>query len=201
LRGSRNPTIQKKILDIKLLENQLGIVLAPLWAPIEHPRYNFTEIESVLSGNADEWSVDRSVLSAVFATLHVVPTVDAFAAPHNTVCDRFFSRQYYPSTAGVNFFAQSLFNSEYYFCCPPVALIIPCFQVFQSQPELQGLLLVPEWQGAQFWPVLFPSGSITSCALPVYRFSAKFFYANFATSRVFTVKPSFHMLAIQLGRK
>jgi hypothetical protein len=49
--------------------------------------------------------------------------------------------------------------------------------------------------------VLFPSGSISSCAQPVYRFSAKFFYANFATSRVFTAKPSFHMLAIQLGRK
>jgi hypothetical protein len=155
LRGSRNPTIQKKILDIKLLENQLGIVLVPLWAPVEHPRYNFTELEGVLSDNSDEWSVDQAVLSAVFTMLHVSPTVDAFAAPHNAICSQYFSRQHYPSTAGVNFFAQSLVATEYYFCCPPVTLIIPCFHVFQSQPALQGLLLVPERHWAPFFGQYF----------------------------------------------
>jgi hypothetical protein len=196
LRGSRKPDIQKIVFDIKLLERQVGIVLVPVWTPRTHDRIVIADLGSKWSLSTDEWSVDRCQLRILFDILNFQPTVDCFASGLNAVCAKYFSRQFEIGAAGVNFFVQPLSQSEYLFCCPPVAMIIPCFWRLRETPGLQCLLLVPEWHSASFWPVLFPRGVGQFVFDAVYRFQPSFFYANFAHSAVFCNKPKFAMLAL-----
>jgi hypothetical protein len=195
-RGSRRPHIQAVVRDIKRAEKHLDIVIVPVWTPREQERARVADIGSKFSLDSDEWSVDRSVLHSVFAAAGFFPTVDCFATVFNTVCFKFFSRDFSPDAVAVNFFVQSLVAEELYFCCPPVNLIVPCFRKLCGAGAVRALLLVPEWPSAGFWPVLFPDGRLHPVFTHVWRFKPSFFFANQATSNVFVRNPSFSMLAL-----
>ena len=115
---------------------------------------------------------------------------------HNTVCDQFFSLVPQTGTAGVNFFAQSLSDTQKYFCCPPVRLIVPCFKRLCTVTGVQAVLVIPAWAGQAFWPFLFNGVARQSQIRDVFRFHTGFVFANEATSKVFSRNPRFDMLAL-----
>jgi len=195
-RGSRRPEIQSDVVRIRQLERQYGIRLVPLWTPREHGRIVLADIGSKLSHSTDEWSVDRNILSFVFDMFNFVPTVDALAAECNAVCPVYYSAAPQSGSSGVNFFAQSLSPEERYFCCPPVDLIVPVFKRICAQPGVTALMLVPEWYGHGFWPVLFPAMRALPQIRQLRRFVPSFFFANQAHSPVFSRHPNFCMLAL-----
>jgi len=198
-RGSRKPVIQDIVLEIKLLEKQLGLVLIPVWTPREHERILVADLGSKFSLNTDEWSLDRDILRNIFSICNFVPDVDVFATQHNTVAPTFFSRFFDSHAAGINFFAQALQPGKKYFCCPPVSLIIPCIRKLQAAPGVEFLLIVPEWHSAAFWPILFPHRHILWPRATVFASPAKFFFANQATSKVFSHRPNFGVLIVHVA--
>ena len=194
-RGSRKVYIQDVVREIKLLENNLGITLVPVWTPRSHERIVIADIGSKFSLNSDEWSIDRIYLQILLEELQFQPHVDCFVAHYNYVCSLYFSRGFDAGSAGINFFVQPLYKNVHYFCCPPVALIVPCFKRLTAQPGLSFLLIVPEWHSAGFWPILFPRDSTAFQFQRVVRFYAPFFYGNAGRSTVFSAAPNFYMLA------
>jgi hypothetical protein len=132
MRGSKKPYIQQEVFAIKRLEKELNVIIIPVWTPRDQARLIMADLGSKFSASTDEWAVDRCQLIQIFQKFNWWPTVDAFAAGHNRICEKFYSMLPQTGAAGVNFFAQELDSSEIYFCCPPVRLIIPCFQFLTS---------------------------------------------------------------------
>jgi len=196
LRGSRQPHIQAVVREIKVLEKRLNIILVPVWTLRSHERIVIADIGSKFSVDTDEWLVARPPLQLVFAQIGLFPTVDCFATQHNTLCRKFFSKFFDSKSAGINFFVQQLVPGECYFCCPPVALIIPCFKKLLSVQSIRFVLIVPAWHSAGYWPVLFPQDSGSNFGLCCLSFRAPFFLAINATSNVFTHRPNFDLLAL-----
>ena len=195
-RGSRIPTIQADVVAIKQIAAELAVKIIPVWTPREHSRLVLADLGSKFSNSTDEWSADRKQLWAVFDYFQFYPTIDAFASMHNTVCDQFFSLVPQTGTSGVNFFAQSLSDTQKYFCCPPVRLIVPCFKRLCTVTGVQAVLVIPAWAGQAFWPFLFNGVARQSQIRDVFRFHTGFVFANEATSKVFSRNPRFDMLAL-----
>ena len=198
LRGSRRPKIQRDVFIIKKMEKALNVLIIPVWTPREQARLVLADLGSKFSNSTDEWAIDRSQLMQVFETLHCWPTVDAFAASHNHICENFYSLLPQLNSAGVNFFAQTLSTVEVYFCCPPVKLIVPCFKFLVSKVGIQAILMVPEWTSAPHWPFLFNGVAWREHITEIDTVQARFFYTNNASSSVFTRKPKFRMLALKI---
>ena len=144
--GSRKMEVQADVVKIKKLEKKLSVKIVPVWTPEIMPvaRLQLADLGSKFSTSTDEWSVAHPVVEAVLNCIDVKPTIDAFASVHNKICDRFFSLVPQTGASGVNFFAQTLYSEEIYFCCPPVSQILPCFKKLISQPGLTAILLVPD---------------------------------------------------------
>ena len=197
-KGSKKPSIQKHVFEVKKLEKKLNVMVIAIWTPREHGRIFLADLGSKFSLSTDEWSVDRDLLYTVLFQLNLMPSVDCFATRHNKVCAKFFSVLPQTGTAGINFFAQKLSAAETYFCCPPVKLIIPCFLKLVSEKGIKAVLLVPEWHSAVFWPFLFNGVNVRPHVSQVLPFQAKFFYTNQAQSHVFCRDPKFRMLALKI---
>ena len=195
-RGSRQSVIQSDIVAIKRIEKELCIKIVPVWTPRDHGRLVLADIGSKFSRSTDEWSADRHNIQIVLDYFGFMPTVDAFASSHNTVCQKYFSLIPQTGSAGVNFFAQNLSQAEKYFCCPPVSLIVPCFQTLVASPGIHALLLIPDWSGQPFWPFLFNGTQRQPQIRDVFRFRTGFTFSNAARSHIFTRNPNFDMLAL-----
>ena len=127
---------------------------------------------------ADYWSKvidydDWMVHPAVFAHLNQMwgtHTVDRFANGWNRQVSRFNSRFYEPDTEAVDAFTCD-WQGEVNWWCPPVDLIPRVIQHAQKT-KAKGMLIVPEWPSAPFWPILFPGNGDTAeyvveiCQLP-----------------------------------
>ena len=59
---------------------------------------------------------------------------------------------------GVDAFAHS-WQAENLWLCPPVSKIIPTIRKLKSTSPVSGVLIVPAWTAAPFWPLLFPSSN------------------------------------------
>ncbi len=92
LRGSRQPDIQRVVMDIKCMERRLDINIVPVWTPRTHGRIVTADLGSKMSRSTDEWCVDRDDLVKVFTKLNFVPEVDCMATRSNTLCENFFPR-------------------------------------------------------------------------------------------------------------
>jgi hypothetical protein len=86
LRGSRQPDIQRVVMDINCMERRLDINIVPVWTPRTHARIVTADLGSKMSSSTDEWCVDRDDLVTVFTKLNFVPEVGCMATGANTLC-------------------------------------------------------------------------------------------------------------------
>ena len=87
-------------------------------------------------------------------TLWVPFTVDRFATWYNTKCIRFNSRFWNPGSEGVDAFIQN-WQGENNWVVPPPSQIIRAWCHFELCKD-KGVLIIPLWKGASFWPCICP---------------------------------------------
>ena len=173
-KGSKLKHIQADVLQIKILEQKLGIRIVPVWMPRTHPRIVLADAGSKFHMSSDEWGIDRTDLKRIFDAFDFEPTLDGFASGVNHVTNRFFSVIPKPATLGVNFFTQKLSPDEYYFLCPPVSLITDMFHHIERAPaKCKALAIVPQWSGSMFWPAIHDGKSYRSCIKSVMSLKTK----------------------------
>ena len=83
-------------------------------------------------------------------------TVDRFASFHNWQLQRYNSRFWNPDTEAVDAFTCS-WSEENDWLCPPI-LLIPRVIRHAQRTWAIGTLVVPYWQAAVFWPIIYPDG-------------------------------------------
>ena len=154
LRGSRHRHIQTVVLRLKCLELKLCTKIVPVWVPRTDKLLVLADIGSKLGNSTDEWGIDSRTYQYICRYFNVIPTIDCFATSINTKCTQFFSKVPQIDCLAVNFFAQSLSKENIYYICPPVDLIIPVLKHIEHFPGAKGILLVPIWKSAAFWPFL-----------------------------------------------
>ena len=84
-------------------------------------------------------------------------TLDPFASPLNTRCSKFFSKYAFPGSSATNAFTVS-WNNECLFICPPIGKLISAWKKISLSTNCKGVVILPIWKSAMFWPIFFPDG-------------------------------------------
>ena len=77
-------------------------------------------------------------------------SIDLFASYKNAKCKRFYSNFWCQNTLGIDAFCHD-WSGETAWICPPVRCITRVIQKIKKS-TICGVLFVPEWQTADFWP-------------------------------------------------
>ena len=82
------------------------------------------------------------------------------ATPYNRKCVRFNSRVWFPDTEAVDSFSVC-WAGEMNWIVPPPRLINAVLDKLATDGAV-GVLVVPIWKSAPFWPILFPDGRLAN---------------------------------------
>ena len=119
------------------------------------PRSENTEADAV-SRLADRVDLDDWQISDEFFKLLTnrwgAFSIDVFANYYNAKCDRFYSLFYSPRSLGVDAFRYD-WNGEFVLMVPPISLI-PRALAHAKLCRCKGVIIVPLWTSASFWPYL-----------------------------------------------
>jgi hypothetical protein len=121
------------------------------------------------SGNTDEWAISQSAFEQTQLEYGRQFTTDLFATDENAKCDRFFTYSFCERAAGIDAFARS-WESECAYVAPPVSLAVQVIKKI-SMTKMSGVLLIPFWKGARFWPKAFPDGAHLASIFPGFETS------------------------------
>ena len=152
-KGSSKAPIQSDILVVLKIAKDLNLNLLPIHLKREDPRIKIADAGSRIR-DSDDWSIDQhcfDMLNSLFGPF----SIDIFADSSNAKTEKFFSDFICPGTMGVDAFAHS-WDGQQAWICPPVSKIIKTLRHL-SKSKLSGILIVPNWKTADFWPILFPS--------------------------------------------
>ena len=100
----------------------------------------------------DDWSINHDIFT-MFDTIYGPFTVDLFANNVNKKCKRFFAKWWCEDCLGVDAFTFN-WDHEYCWIVPPPQLIAKTLLHLKAS-KAKGLLIVPKWKGAPFWPILY----------------------------------------------
>ena len=82
--------------------------------------------------------------------------IDRFATNYSTKCAIFNSKFCCPGTAGIDSLKQSWID-ELNWVVPPPSFICNTIQKIRTE-RCKGTLVIPAWQSASYWPLIFPDG-------------------------------------------
>ena len=121
---------------------------------------------------------------------------DNFASCTNNRCRKFYSKVAAPYSSGIDAFSQD-WSKDFNFCCPPVKYISYVIQHL-NRTAAQGVIVVPIWPGAVFWPRLTIDGKhLFSMFYKHYVFRPTFRKGEFCDSNLFDgYKSHFAMIAL-----
>ena len=150
--GSAKSHIQVEALRVFKTCIQYNIRLEPEWIPREK-----NELADYISRivDYDDWQLDP----AVFAMLNALwgpYSVDRFASSYNAQLVRFNSRFASHGTEAVDAFTVD-WHGENNWCCPPPYLVPRVIRHMEAC-KAYGTLVVPCWESAPFWPLLWSEG-------------------------------------------
>lgn len=103
----------------------------------------------------DDWGISFVLLDMIqqrFGQLQV----DWFASNYNAKLPKFYSRFWNPSSSGVDAFVE-FWGNEFGLFVPPITVI---YRVLKKMimDKVYGVLVIPCWRSAVFWPFLCPNG-------------------------------------------
>lgn len=97
----------------------------------------------------DDWSVSDSVLTNKWGPC----MCDRFADCHNTKLETFYSKYWVPCTKGVDAFAFDWTEDMSWLVPPPSLIAMVLFHCRMCAAV--GILIIPKWTSAIFWPVIW----------------------------------------------
>ena len=161
MKGSMSLRLQRQALKIFQFCAMNNVTVEIEWIPRSLNEYADSLSRVV---DFDDWSVS-TVFFDYIASLFGSFTVDRFASHYSAKCARFYSKFWCPSSEGVDAFSVG-WAGENNWLVPPVYLISRT--IFHLEVcGARGVLVVPNWPSAVFWPILFPLGghraSIVQC--------------------------------------
>lgn len=167
-----------------------------MWIPRELNKY--ADLLSRQSqSDCDDWQISLELFSVLNAKWGPF-TVDRFASDYNAKCARFNSRSWVKGTEAVNSLTVD-WAGELNWLVPPPKLIISVIKKMLHD-KARGLLVVPVWKSAPFWPLLYSNKAFASFVSGVHFFSKEHnILPGKGFNGVFTEnKYSFHMMACLL---
>jgi hypothetical protein len=136
------------------------------WRELKAVLYVLQRIGGDLIGRTIKWKVDN------INVVHIMRkgsmkvklqnqkwgtfTGDRFATSYNAKCVRFNSKIWFWGTESVDCFSVN-WSGENNWIVPPPRLINSVLKKL-NKDRAKGVLVVPVWRSAPFWPVLFPDG-------------------------------------------
>ena len=154
-KGSKKAEIQKTVIEIFRLAKNLNCRIQPIHLLREDPRIQVADAGSK-AADTDDWSIDTTSyrwLETKFGPF----TIDLFADEANKKCQRFYSDFLCPTSIGVDAFCHS-WDCENSWICPPISKVTHVFHRLKKVKG-RGVLVVPNWHAANYWPLLFPDGT------------------------------------------
>lgn len=157
-KGSPVEDLQDLALQIHKLCWIHDIRLRIHWTPRSDPRLQAADARSRHFDHED-WGVGRHGFLEEEEFASEPMQIDLFATNANKKCSLFASKfvAELPLAVGVNAFSLNWSAHGFFFACPPPRLIIPTLTQTGKQ-RAKGILLVPRWPSAGFWPYLLPDG-------------------------------------------
>ena len=149
-KGSRKRHIQALVLQVLDICKRLNLAIIPIHLRREDPRIRIADEGSKVP-DSDDWSIDQEHFEK-FNKEYGPFTVDLFADESNFRVKKFYANYRTPRAAGVNAFCHS-WDAENAWICPPGKKIIQVIRKIRLSSG-RGLLIVPEWPTAAFWPFL-----------------------------------------------
>ena len=148
LNGSPKAHLQRLAVDIFNLSLKYNVEIIPKWIP--RSENDIADHFSKLTDN-DNWGIDNSTFRFIEQTFGKF-SIDQFADELNKKVQRFNAKFYCPGVENVNAFSVN-WKYEFNWLCPPISLIAKVIKHMQFCNG-QGVLLVPRWESAYYWPIL-----------------------------------------------
>lgn len=189
--GSPKRHLQSIAIDIFKTSLLHDIKLIPQWIPRE--QNTLADFYSKIK-DTDDWSIDKDTflyLQSIFGQY----TYDRFADSSNRKTVNFNSKYFCPDTSGVNAFTYD-WVKENNWICPPVSLIGDVLKHFRIC-KARGTLLVPVWQSAYYWPLLYPDG-LHFAKIVKSHLVVSPFYTSTCNESVFHGYKKFKALALEI---
>ena len=160
--GSTKTAIQADILEVFKVAKEHKLVLIPVHLRREDPRIVMADAGSKWA-DTDDWSVDKESVARLMAWTRERVEIDLFADTKNTQVSHFFSRYACPGSAGVSALAFP-WTKMAAWVCPPVGRVVEVVKKIARATGMTGVLVVPAWKTAIFWPFICPDGEhATEC--------------------------------------
>jgi hypothetical protein len=150
MQGSNKPRLQKYASEVSGYCIAHGITLTAAWLP-----RTLNNVADVYSRAFDphSYSVTDTSYRTVVSDFKVQPNLDVFADFATAKTTRFFSLTYSPHSLGVDAFQYFWGKPNVCWLFPPPKLVLNAVFKLQADKGV-GLLLVPQWKNADFYPVL-----------------------------------------------
>ena len=147
-KGSTKMHLNKLALDIFSLALKLSVELLPVWIPREENKVADALSKSL---DTDAWCIDQETFQYIEQKFGQF-TVDRFADNRNARVQKFDAKYFCPGVQTVNTFAAN-WAGEFNWVCPPISQIGRALRHFEAC-KAAGVLCIPEWRSAYFWPLL-----------------------------------------------
>ena len=147
-KGSMKPALLDMALEIHSITKEYAICLSVSWLKREENERAdaFSRIVDF-----DDWGVHPIWFAHICKHLGLM-TIDRFADKHNTKLRCFNSRFYCKEACATDAFTQDWGHQENWLV-PPLYLIIRTLQYMELN-KARGILVVPHWRAAHFWPAI-----------------------------------------------
>ena len=149
--------LHMQLLRVEAAAREAGCVsLSLVWHPRTRPdAQRADDASKVVDRGA--WRLAPSLFAEVVRRLGKV-VVDCFADEENHQLPEFHSRGWSPSAARFDTFTASWMRRPVYLC--PDAPIVGRAVAKLRREGAFGIIVVPRWEGAAWWPLLFHSGIV-----------------------------------------
>ena len=150
-KGSMKEASHQFAIEIFNFCHSNAIDLTLQWVPREENKKadKILRLPEIL--DTDDWGISSEFFTVLNKRWGPF-TVDCFANSYNAKCNKFYSMFFVPGSSGIDAFSQN-WSGEMCLMVPPVAVIGRCLEHL-VRCRAKGVLVVPLWQSAFFWPLL-----------------------------------------------
>ena len=142
--------LQFVAVDISKYVTKHNISLFPVWIPRES-KIKADVLSKSPYRDSDDWQISFDMFNYL-NMLWGVCTIDRFASCTNTKCARFNSKIWMTGTENVDSMTID-WSGEMNWIVPPPTLI-PAVIGKMVKEKAKGILIVPVWKAAAFWPLV-----------------------------------------------